>query len=237
MTITASSNVGPSAYWYLTRSSGIVALLLLTAAIVLGVLDVSRASTRRYPRFVIDGAHRTVSLLSVAFLAIHIITAVLDTFAPIRLIDAFIPFGGSYRPLWLGFGALALDLSVAVAITSLIRTRLGYVAWRWIHWLSYASWPVAVLHGLGTGSDTKQGWLLALNVACVLVVIGAVAARVTQSWAEAPRVAAAGMSSALVFAAGLLVWLPGGPLGKGWARRAGTPASLLSHPVGTGAKR
>jgi sulfoxide reductase heme-binding subunit YedZ len=165
--IEAASTVGPSAYWYLTRATGIVALVLLTLAVLLGMLNVSRVSTRRWPRFLIDGVHRNVSLLAVAFLVVHIFTSVIDAFAPIGLLDAVIPFHSSYRPFWLGLGALAFDLLVAVVVTSIARSSFGFRAWRVVHWLAYACWPLAVLHGLGTGSDTKQPWLLALVILCV----------------------------------------------------------------------
>ena len=93
-------------YWYLTRASGTVSLILLTAALVLGILSTGRVHSRRWPRFVVDGIHRSSSLLAVAFLTVHVLTAVLDSFAPISLADAFIPFAGTYRPLWLGLGAV-----------------------------------------------------------------------------------------------------------------------------------
>src|ERR1039458_5726960 len=168
---------GPSIYWYLTRSTGAVALLLLTLAIALGVLDVRRFSTPRWPRFVVDSLHRNVSLLAMVFLVLHIITSVLDSFAPISLLDAFVPFVGSYRPFWLGLGAVAFDLLLAVTITSLLRQRMGYAGWRAIHWFTYPRWPIALLHGLGTGSDVKSTWLLALSVACLAVVLAAVLSR------------------------------------------------------------
>src|ERR1700685_2855058 len=120
---------GSSAYWYLTRSTGAVALLLLTLAIALGVADVRRWSSPRWPRFVVDSLHRNVSLLALAFLVAHILTSVLDSFAPISLIDAFVPFAGSSRPLWLGLGAIAFDLILAVIATSLLRQRMGYGSW------------------------------------------------------------------------------------------------------------
>ncbi len=147
---------GPSLYWYLTRSTGAVALLLLSAAVVLGVVDVRRWSTPRWPRFVVDALHRNVALLAMVFLCLHILTSVLDSFAPISLIDAVVPFAGSYRPFWLGLGAVAFDLLIAVTITSLLRQRMGYASWRAIHWLTYASWPIALLHGFGTGSDVNR---------------------------------------------------------------------------------
>ena len=113
----------------------------------------------------IDALHRNVALLSVCFLVVHIITAVLDTFTSIPLIDSVVPFIGSYRPFWLGLGAVAFDLLIAVTITSLLRQRLGYGTWRAVHWLSYASWPIALVHGLGTGSDTKGTWMLDARLA------------------------------------------------------------------------
>jgi methionine sulfoxide reductase heme-binding subunit len=218
-----------SAYWALTRSTGAVALLLLTAAIALGVVDLRRWSTPRWPRFLVDSLHRSVSLLAMAFLVLHILTSVLDSFAPISLLDAFVPFAGTYRPFWLGLGAIAFDLLLAVTITSLMRQRMGYASWRAIHWLTYASWPIALLHGLGTGSDVKATWLLALSVICLLVVLAAVLLRVASGWPENLARRSAALAGAGVFSLFLLLWLPGGPLGTGWPRRSGTPASLLGH--------
>jgi methionine sulfoxide reductase heme-binding subunit len=169
---------GPSVYWYLTRGSGVVALILLTATLVLGVADVRRYSTPRWPRFVIDSLHRSISLLAVIFLGIHIITTVLDSFTSISLVDAIVPFGSSYRPFWLGLGAVACDLLIALVLTSIMRRWLGHRAWRFTHWLAYACWPIAVAHGLGTGSDVKFTWLLAINGVCVVAVLGAVLLRV-----------------------------------------------------------
>jgi predicted ferric reductase len=230
MTLAAA---GPSAAWYLTRASGAVSLLLLTAALALGVLGVRRVSSAGWPRFLVESLHRSVSLLAVAFLALHILTSVLDGYASISLSAAFIPFIGSYRPLWLGMGALAFDLLLAVAVTSLLRQRVGYRGWRAIHWLAYASWPVALLHGLGTGSDVKQSWMLLLTVACVLVVLAALLARVVAGWSADRRRRAWALGAVASFSLFLIVWLPLGPLGANWARRAGTPSRLLEHTAGT----
>jgi sulfoxide reductase heme-binding subunit YedZ len=223
---------GPSVYWYLTRSTGAVALLLLTFAIALGVVDVRRFSTPRWPRFIVDSLHRNVSLLAMVFLALHIVTSVLDTFAPISLVNAFIPFTGSYRPFWLGLGAISFDLLLAVTITSLLRQRMGYASWRAIHWLTYASWPIALLHGFGTGSDVKSTWLLALSIGCLAVVLAAVLTRAIAGWPENLRLRSAALGGAGAFSLLLLLWLPGGPLGSEWARRSGTPSSLLPHSKG-----
>jgi len=218
---------GGSASWYLTRSTGVVGLLLLTLAVGLGVIDVRRLSTPRWPRFALDALHRNVSLLAMAFLAVHVLTSVIDSFAPISLVDAVIPFAGAYRPFWLGLGALSLDLLLAVTVTSLLRRRLGFATWRAIHWLAYASWPIALLHSFGTGSDVKSGWLLALSVACLLLVLAAVLVRVVAGWPEHRRMRGASLGVAGSFSLFLALWLPGGPLGSEWARRSGTPSSLL----------
>jgi predicted ferric reductase len=220
---------GSSVYWYLTRSTGAVALLLLTFAIALGVADVRRWSTPRWPRFVVDSLHRNVSLLALSFLVLHILTSVLDSFAPISLLDAFVPFAGSYRPFWLGLGAVSFDLILAVIATSLLRQRMGYGSWRAIHWLTYASWPIALLHGLGTGSDVKFTWLLALSILCMAIVIAAVVVRAAAGWPEHLRIRGAALGGAGAFSLFLVLWLPHGPLGSEWARRSGTPTKLLPH--------
>ena len=227
MTVLAAS--GGSAYWYLTRSTGAVALLLLTATVALGVVDVRRWASTRWPRFLIDGLHRNLALLTMVFLVVHILTSVLDSFAPIGLIEAVAPFVGSYRPFWLGLGAVSFDLLLAVTITSLARRRVGHGTWRAIHWLSYASWPVALLHGFGTGSDVKGAWLMLLSIVCLIVVIAAVAVRVAAGWPGELRVRAGALAGTAAFALFLVLWLPAGPLGSEWARRSGTPASLLGH--------
>ena len=231
MTI-GSATIGPSAYWYLARGTGAVALVLLTLSVVLGVLGSLRFSLApRWPRFAIDTLHRDVSLLVIAILVVHIVTSVLDSFAPIKLTDAVIPFVSTYRPLWLGLGALSFDILVALVLTSLLRRRVGYRNWRLIHWLAYASWPVAVLHGLGTGSDTKVWWMLALTAACVVAVTIAILMRLSRTDAVSEGLRAPAATAAVVTPIAIAIFTLAGPLQSGWARRAGTPARLLAAHV------
>jgi methionine sulfoxide reductase heme-binding subunit len=217
--------------WFLTRGTGAVALVLLTASVVLGLLGTLRVSGARWPRYAIEAAHRDVSLLVLAVLAVHIVTTVLDSFAPIALTAAVIPFISSYRPVWLGLGALSFDLLLAVVITSLIRRRLGYARWRAVHWLAYASWPVAVLHGLGTGSDTRLWWMLLLTAVCVAAVAAAVCARLIRAGRTLRGVQIPGMAVCAGVVVGIAVFTFAGPLQRGWARRSGTPTRLLGHPA------
>jgi predicted ferric reductase len=151
-----------------------VALLLLTGSVVLGMLNAGRLATERWPRFAVAAVHRNISLLSLVFLIIHIVSSIIDPYAGIRWVDAVVPFVSSYRPLWLGLGAIAFDLMIAMIITSLLRPRINYRFWRAVHWLAYAMWPIAVIHGIGTAvSDSRVGWVLGCNIACAVAVLGA----------------------------------------------------------------
>jgi predicted ferric reductase len=176
----------------------------------------------------IDGVHRYTALLAVLFLVVHILTAVLDPFAPIGLADAVVPFVGAYRPLWLGLGAVAFDLLLAVGLTSILRARIGHRAWRIVHWAAYGSWPVAVIHGLATGSDVRQSWMAVVYLACATAALGAVVARCLGVRQAGRGRRAFVLSAVLVYVAGVAIWLPLGPLGRDWATRSGTPSRLLA---------
>jgi DMSO/TMAO reductase YedYZ heme-binding membrane subunit len=163
--------------WYATRATGLVALLLLTVSVLLGILTAGRFASENWPRFLSQGLHRNTSLLVLAFLVLHVGTTVADTYTSIPLIAAFAPFASAYKAAWLSLGAVALDLLLALTATSLVRRRLGHRAWRRVHWLAYACWPVAVAHGLGIGTDRSASWAFVLSMACVLAVLGAAAWR------------------------------------------------------------
>lgn len=218
----------PSAFWYLTRGSGVVALLLLTASIALGVLTSLGWRSARWPRFLSGGLHRNLTLLAIAFVAVHVVTTVLDGYAPVGLKDAVIPFASRYRPVWVGLGAVAFDLLLALVVTSLLRARIGYRLWRGIHWLAYASWPIALIHALGTGSDAPVGWLTAVGFGSAAIVVLAALARVTLRPGGRLELRLAGAAAALLVPIGIFVWYQSGPGQAGWAKRSGTPAALLA---------
>jgi sulfoxide reductase heme-binding subunit YedZ len=163
--------------WYTTRGAGAVSLLMLTGVVVLGVLSTMRFQTTAWPRFLTPALHRNIALLTIVFLAVHIVTAVVDPFTHLGWLTAVVPFSSYYRTFWLGLGTVALELLAAIVVTSLLRGMVGHRAWRAIHWLAYASWPVAVLHGLGTGTDAWSAWLLIITIVCVASVAVAVGYR------------------------------------------------------------
>jgi predicted ferric reductase len=167
------------AVWYFSRATGLVSLVLFTGVVVLGALGAGRFATREWPRFAVAALHRNLALTSIAFLAAHIASAVLDGYVSLSWLDVVLPFGADYQPLWVGLGAVALDLLLAIVVTSLVRTRVPARAWRAVHWLAYVCWPVALVHGFGMAEDdAAYGWIAALDVLCVLAVLGAVAYRV-----------------------------------------------------------
>ncbi|HXY91574.1 MAG TPA: ferric reductase-like transmembrane domain-containing protein, partial [Acidimicrobiia bacterium] len=217
-----------STIWYLSRATGVVTLVLLTLSVLLGIVTSYRWSSPEWPRFVIEFVHRNVSLLVVAFLALHVTTVVADAYAPIGWKDAVVPFASPYRPFWLGLGAVGCDLVIALVVTSLLRHRLGFRTWRVVHWLAYVCWPVAVLHGLGTGTDTKVGVVLVITALCVVAVLAAALLRLVTALADRPAARTVGLAAWGLAPVALAIWMASGPLASGWARRAGTPASVIA---------
>lgn len=162
-----STPLGGQTLWYLARGSGVAVLLLLTASLALGILTSQRwAPTRRTPRFVTGDLHRNMSLIALVFLFVHIASVVVDGYVPIGWVSAVVPFTSSYRGLWLGLGAVATDLMLAVLISSGLRRRIPYTAWRVVHLTAYACWPIAAIHSFGTGTDRFEGWMMALLASC-----------------------------------------------------------------------
>jgi len=176
-----------TAFWYASRATGIVALVLLTAVLVLGILVNRQGRLPGLPRFAVTDIHRNLSLLSVAFIAIHVLTAVLDTFVHIPLLSAVIPFASGYERLWLGLGAVSLDIMLAMIVTSLLRGRMSRLLWRAIHLLAYASWPVAFAHSIGSSTDLQHGWMLDLAIGCAMIVAAAVIWRLAHAARQVPR--------------------------------------------------
>lgn len=215
----------PQLTWFLSRSSGVIAMALLTLSMVLGIGATTRLSSSRWPRFVTQGLHRNISLYVLALTVLHVIAVVLDDYVVIGIPESIIPFIGDYRPIWLGLGTLSSDLAIAVVVTSLMRQRIGYETWRAVHWTSYACWPLAIVHTLGTGSDTRKDWAIWFVVANVALVLLAVAWRIVEGWPRrallrSTAVVVTALSVALVFA-----WAKQGPFAPDWSKRSGTQSA------------
>lgn len=164
--------------WFVSRGSGLVLLLLFSVVMTLGVATARGSAPRRWPKFAVSELHRTLSLFAVALLILHVVTAILDPFVSIGWAATLIPFASHYRTAAIAAGTLAVDFAGAVLVTSLLRRRLRYRAWRAVHWLAYLAWPLAFAHSLTAGNDLRIWWVQLVEWASAAMVGTAVVARV-----------------------------------------------------------
>ena len=176
----AAAVAGSQGLWFVSRASGLALLVLFSAVVVLGVAARLGSAPRRWPKFAVPEVHRTLALFAVAFLVLHVLTAILDPFVTIGWAATVLPFTSGYRTLAIGLGTLAVDLGGAVLLTSLARARLGYRAWRAVHWLAYLAWPVAFLHSLTAGGDLGLWWVALIEYGSAAAVATAILARILQ---------------------------------------------------------
>jgi DMSO/TMAO reductase YedYZ heme-binding membrane subunit len=194
-------------YWYVSRGSGIVAYLLLTAAVCLGVALSRRWRPGDVPRLLMDEAHRWLALVFYAFVAVHVVTIYLDSFSHFNVLDVLVPFASDYRPFWIGLGVIALELAVAIGASVWARRWIGYRAWHALHGLNYLVFAMALLHGLWLGSDSGAAWAIALYVSSLVAVLAASAWRVAAlgTWRR-PALTTAVVGGGLVLALALASW-------------------------------
>lgn len=166
----ASLSHGPM-LWYLNRGSGVALLLVLTIALCLGILSARAGRSRLVPRFLSQQLHRNLGVLALVLVIGHAATAILDSYVDIRWWQALSPVGATYKPLWLGLGSLAFDVMLLVVLTSLLRERLGHRAWHLIHLLGYLSWPIAMAHSMGIGTDARATWGREVGLGCLAAVV------------------------------------------------------------------
>jgi sulfoxide reductase heme-binding subunit YedZ len=172
------------ALWALGRGTGVVSLVLLTVTVLLGILTRSGRPALGLPRFAVTLIHRNASLLASLFIVVHLVSLFFDPYAQLTLVDFVVPFLGDYQPVWLGLGTLAVDILVVVMITGLLRARIGQRTFRVIHWFTYAMWPLALAHALGTGTDAWSPWFLAIAATCTLAVVVALGWRASRQFVE-----------------------------------------------------
>jgi sulfoxide reductase heme-binding subunit YedZ len=172
--------------WYVSRATGSVAMVLMTAVLVLGLITSGRRRPTGSQATIVMAMHRWLSLGLVAFLGVHVVTAVVETYVDIGWLSALVPFTSGYAPWQVGLGTLAVDVLIAVMATSLLRHRISESAWRTVHVLSYAMWPLALLHGFVLGTS-DQPLLRGVTMACGVVGLAAIGWRWTASHADRDR--------------------------------------------------
>ena len=192
--------------WYVARAGGMLAFALLTASVVAGLLLSGRARLERWPRFALEDVHRFLGLLAGAFIVVHGAALLLDGYLPFSLRNLLVPGSAPYRPLAVALGVIAAELLAALAITNHFRKELSYRLWRRLHYLNFAVWALALVHGLTSGTDSTTPWALALYLGSAGTVVGLTVRRALRS---APLVWA---GTAALVAAELVFALALGPL-------------------------
>lgn len=219
--------MSPSPLWFLDRSSGEVTLVVLSVAVALGVIRVAQPA---FQPVLVEGVHRNLTLLAVVFAAIHLVAAIADPYAQLKVLDAVVPFVSAYRTTWLAFGVISGYLFAIVLISSWPVRRLGRVAWQWLHRVAYVGWVVAVVHSLGAGSDVRNPVFLVLTMAMVIgVLVTFLGVRLAEEQEHRRLSAAIGVVAILTVVV-IAVWAANGPMQSGWARISGTPPGLLRSP-------
>ena len=171
-----------TAVWYAARAGGLLAYVLISASVCLGLLMAGKARLERWPRFALEDVHRFLGILAGVFVAIHGLALLLDSFVPFSLSQLLVPGASSYRPLWVGFGVVAAELLAALAITNHFRRQIPNGVWRRLHMLSVVVWALALVHGLTAGTDALTPWALALYGGSAWLVLTLLFYRVSVSW-------------------------------------------------------
>ena len=210
--------------WDIARIGGFTAYGLMLASVVIGLVLSLRWKSVRYPRFVTNELHRFVTLLALVFSVVHGVAVAIDPFIKLSLPELLVPLISHYRPVWMAFGIVAGDLLLAIYLSERIRSRIGYDWWRRFHTLAFVVYVFVTIHGLGTGSDARTPWAIALYVGGAIIVGSLLA------WRLWPTGAVGRLRPALlVGAAGTVLaigaWAGTGPLAPGWAAAAGSVAT------------
>jgi sulfoxide reductase heme-binding subunit YedZ len=199
--------------WYVARAGGVVAYVLLSAVVGVGLTMTGKKSMRRWPRFAMEDVHRFGGILVGTFVVIHVVSVAIDSYLPFSLVSLAVPLVAKYRPIWTGLGIVAAELLLALAFTNHYRNRrISYDFWRKAHYVNFVVWTAATLHGLGSGTDRSTPWLLAIYAIAVGTVCALIVWRVlrrTSPVSGALRLAPAAAAGLAVL---LVVVLAVGPL-------------------------
>lgn len=181
--------------WYIDRAAGLVAWILLSGSVILGLLLSSKALGKRVRPNWLQDLHRGLSGLAVAFVAVHVVGAIGDNFIHFGVADVLVPGASSWRPLAIAWGVVTMYLLIAVEGSSLLRKHLSKSHWRRLHFLSFPLWITATSHGISAGTDAGSALAIAVAALTAAAIGGLTALRVVDGLEHrkhppAPRVPA-----------------------------------------------
>lgn len=189
-----ASTVDPT-LWYMTRGAGAAAYLLLTVTTALGMGISTKAFDSVSRRRNMLDLHELLTLLMVAFIALHLVMLALDPFLSFSIPQLLWPLGETYKPLWVAMGVIGLYALAVVTLSSWLRRAMSYRAWRALHYVSAIAFVALTLHGLLAGTDAATPWMLGIYVASTLTIVALTGLRLAQTLGRAkPKTAPLGRS-------------------------------------------
>ncbi|HEY4428225.1 MAG TPA: ferric reductase-like transmembrane domain-containing protein [Solirubrobacteraceae bacterium] len=167
---TLATAVGPHLYWITSRAAGIVALILSSVSVAMGLLMGSQRLKGRKPDLRV--VHEALSLATLGAIAVHGLALLGDGFLHPSLGDVAVPFLSSYKTLWTSIGIISFWALVLLGLSYYARARIGPQRWRRLHRFTALAWLLGLVHSLGEGTDAGQTWFLAMTA---IVVVPALA--------------------------------------------------------------
>ncbi|MBE7519838.1 MAG: ferric reductase-like transmembrane domain-containing protein [Thermoflexaceae bacterium] len=164
--------------WYISRSSGLVAYVLLTLSVVLGLLLSTRSPRPLVPRALAFDLHRFISILTLTMIGVHAGILLFDNYLGFGPAEILLPFASDSEPLLTAVGVVAAWSLVAITASFWLRRHIGPRAWRRLHYLSFASWLLSLVHGFAQGTDTAIPFVSAIYILSAAIVAGLLTYRI-----------------------------------------------------------
>ncbi len=147
------------AWWLASRSAGVVALLAITASVILGLLMANGLPRRRGATRVMVSLHESTALVGLVAIAVHGVTLLGDPWMHATLGQLAVPFTIEYRPLWTSLGIIGGWIAVLLGLSFYARRRIGMKLWRKLHRATVVAWALSLAHTIGAGTDAGEAWL------------------------------------------------------------------------------
>ena len=173
--MTITTNAAPHLFWITSRAAGIVALVLASVSVSIGLLMALKLIKRRGPDMV--ALHEILSLGTLVAIAVHGLALIGDTYMHPSLADIAVPFLSSYKTVWTSLGIISGYGMALMGLSYYVRRHIGSSRWRKLHRFTVLAWMLGIVHTLGEGTDAGQLWFLAMLAIVVIPALGLVATR------------------------------------------------------------
>lgn len=160
--------------WMVSRASGLVAFVLLSASVIFGLLISTKAADGVVSRPTVFSLHQFLSVVTLTLLGIHAGSLLFDGFLKLGPAAVLIPFASPYQPLWVGLGVISAWLAAIVTASFWMRARIGQKRWRKLHYASFGAYLLSLVHGVTAGTDTALPvvtWMYLLSFALVAALL------------------------------------------------------------------